>query len=69
MHDKLIQILLRDNFKKKNRSSRYGAVEMNLTSIPEHAGLISGLAQRVGIWHCCGCGCGLGLQLQLRFDP
>ena len=66
--------------KSRSRSSHGGSVETNLTSIPEDAGLIPGLAQwvkslltvscRVGRGPCAywiwrGCGCGCGMGWRL----
>ena len=39
--------LIVESVKNKSRSSRFGSVETNLTSIHENAGPIPGLAQRV----------------------
>ena len=45
------------------RSSCCGAVEMNLTSIREDAGLIPSLASWEGIWHCHDLWCRSQVQL------
>ena len=49
--------------KKDFGGSHCGSVETNPTNVLKNAGLIPGLTQQLGIWHCCGCGVGQQLQL------